>query len=138
VERLSRRIGLERLAQRDEEVARFLALGLVERLDGAPEGVTPPADEQVAVVMADAGMLQLREPDGKAAAAKAGDPAPAEEADADGDDPDQQKPPPGRHWHEDKVGLVLTMRSPVCRADPCPEVPPRSWTPTASPPSSAG
>jgi hypothetical protein len=62
VERLSKRIGAERLAERDEQVARFTALPLVERLDGVPAGVSPPAVEQVAVVMADAGMLQLRSP----------------------------------------------------------------------------
>ncbi len=39
------------------------------------------------------------------------------------DDPDQEKPPPGRHWREDKVGLVLTMHSTVQETDPCPEVP---------------
>ena len=27
------------------------------------------------------------------------------------DDDDQDKPPSGRHWREDKVGLVLTMKS---------------------------
>src|SRR5262249_29451901 len=47
-----------------------------------------------------------------------------EEAADVADDPDQDQAPPGRHWHEDKVGLVLTMRSAVCQADPCPEVPP--------------
>jgi hypothetical protein len=141
VERLCKRIGGERLAERNEEVARFLALPLVERLDGVPQGVTPPAAEQVAVVMADAGMLQLRSTEEQDAAPT---PAPDEETpasnaasgcaatlpqdelrpSADEDDPDQEKAPPGRHWHEDKVGLILTMRSPVCQADPCPEIPP--------------
>jgi hypothetical protein len=133
VERLSKRIGGERVAERDEQVARFLALPLVERLDAVPDGVTPPDTQQVAVVMADAGMLQLRTSDEPTAArqpkaAEGPDSANAEhgtseEAQADEDDPDQDKALPGRHWHEDKVGLVLTMRSPVCQADPCPEVP---------------
>jgi hypothetical protein len=156
VERLSKRIGAERLAERDEQVARFLALPLVERCDAAPAGTQPPGADQVAVVMADAGMLQRRapaEPAGavQAAGASSGNsPAPAgeetqpsnaaaggsaagsepavpspqdKENDQDEDDPDQDKPPPGRCWHEDKVGLVLTMRSPVHATDPCPEVP---------------
>ena len=48
-----------------------------------------------------------------------------EGAEGDGDDEDdyQDKPPPGRHWHEDKVGLVLTMRSAACASDPCPDIP---------------
>jgi hypothetical protein len=52
--------------------------------------------------------------------------SPEDEADAEDEGEggeDQDKPPPGRHGHEDKVGLVLTVRSPVCQTDPCPEVP---------------
>jgi hypothetical protein len=149
VERLSKRIGGERLAQRDEQVARFLALPLGERCDGVPSGLTPPGAAQVAVVMADAGMLQLRDPVAPAAAGpvppaaqqqpKVGDQAYPDnaatatsaavvgqnqpQAEADADDPDQEPAPSGRHWHEDKVGLVLTMRSTVSPSDPCPEVP---------------
>ena len=33
---------------------------MTQRKDGVPDGVVPPGDNQVAVVMADAGMLQLR------------------------------------------------------------------------------
>jgi hypothetical protein len=39
------------------------------------------------------------------------------------DDEDAERRPSGRHWHEDKVGLVLTMVSEVHQADPCPEIP---------------
>jgi hypothetical protein len=131
VERLTRRIGSERLAERDEQLEQFLRLPLLERCAGAPEGVVPPCAEQVAVVMADAGMLQLRDPartPDQADTAAVG-PRPDDQADhdqpaePDGEDPDQDKPPPGRHWHEDKVGLALTMRSPVSTSDPCPQVP---------------
>lgn len=133
VERLTKRIGCERLAERDEQVEQFLRLPLLERCAGAPEGVEPPGPEFVAVVMADAGMLQLRDSaEGPADADTASggqqdDPAdqdqPDEFAEPDGEDPDQDKPPANRHWHEDKVGLVLTMRSPVSQSDPCPEIP---------------
>jgi hypothetical protein len=135
VERLSKRIGAERLAERDEQVARFLALPLTQRCDGVPEGVAPPDQDHVAVVMADAGMLQLR------AAACAGgsdtgpaqDAAPPEQANdppgaegcdgADEEDGDRDETPSGRHWREDKVGLILSMRSKVSDSDPCPDVP---------------
>lgn len=139
VERLCKRLGGERLAQRDEQVAHFLALPLVERCATAPAGVMPPDDNQVAVIMADAGMLQLREAVEPAAAEQAradsggtavacASAAEAENVrgnadDEDAADDDQDKAPPGRHWHEDKVGLVLTMRSSVCVSDPCPEIP---------------
>ena len=62
VERLCKRIGGERLAERDEQVAAFEAMTLVERKEGLPDGVAPPDKDHVAVVMADAGMLQLRRP----------------------------------------------------------------------------
>jgi hypothetical protein len=157
---LSKRIGAERLAERDEQVARFLALPLAERCDGVPAGVPSFGADQVAVIMADAGMLQLRHPDKPAATqpcnpvsaqrpstppgkepyqanadrseSEAGSVVPSthpQGSDADPgesedeDDPDQEKPPPGRHWHEDKVGLVLTMHSTVQQTDPCPDVP---------------
>jgi len=153
VERLGKRLGSERLAQRDEQLARFLAMPLAQRCDGAPKGVAPPDQDQVAVVMADAGMLQLRaaandETAGANAAAAdpasavattSEPPAPTPRADADvtpdpvaADSPnaateevdyDQDKPPSGRHWREDKVGLVLLMRSQVSATDPCPDIP---------------
>jgi hypothetical protein len=130
VERLTKRIGGERLVERDEQVEQFLRLPLLDRCGGAPEGVEPPGSELVAVVMADAGMLQLRDPAEAApdafAARDAGqaEQNQADEADrSDDGDPDQDKPPANRHWHEDKVGLVLTMRSPVSQSDPCSEIP---------------
>jgi hypothetical protein len=124
VERLTKNIGLERLAERQKEVEHFTQLTLVERKETAPEGAESPGRDQVAVVMADAGMLQLRneptaknpdQPDEQAALA-------AGEDDEDDDD-DRDKPPSGRHWHEDKVGLVMTMTSEVSETDPCPEIP---------------
>ena len=55
VERITKRIGGERCAERDKAVAAYLALPLVER-KAAPAGVTPPA---VAVVGTDGGRLQV-------------------------------------------------------------------------------
>jgi hypothetical protein len=150
VERLSKRIGSERLAERDEQVARFLRLPLVERCEGVPVGVQAPGANQVAVIMADAGMLQLRDAEEPTAPtcstnqpstadegsqqakalvteSAAASPLPEKDEDpeesADEEDPDQEKAPSGRHWHEDKVGLVLTMQSTVQQSDPCPDIP---------------
>lgn len=116
VERLCKRIGAERVAQRDGQAERFLQMPLIQRLQEAPAAVTAPEDTQVAVLMADAGMLQLRSaPAG--ADATAASAAPAE------DDPDQERPASGRHWHEDKVGLVMRMKSQPSETDPCPNIP---------------
>jgi len=127
VERLSKRIGDERVAERQAAVEHFLGLSLVQRCDSTPVGVLPPGLDQVAVVMADAGMLQLRPlaaTTPAAATAAALVPADGLEQDEDEeDDEDREKPPSGRHWHEDKVGLVLTMHSAVSATDPCPEIP---------------
>jgi hypothetical protein len=121
VERVCRRIGGERVAQRDAEVAAFQALPLVEKFQ-APAGVEA-AD--LAVVMADGGRLQILdraapsavEPPPVAAAPAATSPA------ATADEAwEQEKTPPG-HWREDKVGLLLTMKSAVSATDPCPELP---------------
>ena len=145
VERLCKRIGSERLDERDQQVADFLALPLTQRKDGVPEGVTPPDNDHVAVIMTDAGMLQLRaladsdaddsdsaqaakpeqtaESTSEALAESDALPGHSDADEANGDDPDQDRPPSGRHWREDKVGLVLLMRSAVSQTDPCPEIP---------------
>ena len=126
VERLTKRIGLERLDERQAAVEQFAKLPLMTRCDQTPKGVSAPADEYVAVVMADAGMLQLRDASAKpneeeeSLAALAGDTTEPDEIE---EDDDQDKPPSGRHWREDKVGLVLTMKSEVSQTDPCPEIP---------------
>src|SRR5262249_7760714 len=55
VERVARRIGSERMAERDAAVAAYQALPLAEKF-AVPAGVTPP---DLAVVMADGGRLQI-------------------------------------------------------------------------------
>ncbi len=97
VERLTRRIGEERVAERTAEVTQFTALPLVDKF-AVPAGATPP---EVAVVMVDGGRLQLRE------AAEAECPS----AERTG------------HWREDKIGLLLTMQSTPQEYDPCPDIP---------------
>jgi hypothetical protein len=124
VERVTRRIGAERVAEREADVAAFAALPLVEKF-AVPGGVTAPP---LAVVMADGGRLQIRD-------AWGADPASPEPATAPGtvvgetaavaEDWEEENAAAARagHWREDKVGLLLTMTSAVATADPCPEIP---------------
>ena len=112
IERVTKRIGQERCAQRDADVEHYRGLPLVERKD-QPEGVTPPA---LAVVSVDGGRLQIR---GTTAAANGTD----EEVPLDA----QQR---GKHWREDKIGLLMTMTSTPQVNDPCPQVPAAFVDPT--------
>ena len=123
VERVVKGIGQERCAERDRATATYQSLPLVQR-KGAPAGACVPA---VAVVGTDGGRLQIR--DRAAAPATAGSsmaspPAPAGET--AGTDPTRR----GRHWREDKIGLLMTMTSDVSAADPCPDVPEGFLDPT--------
>jgi len=63
IERITERVGGERVAQRDEDISAWSRLTLVEKL-AAPSGVKAP---EVVSVMADGGRLQLRDatPDAK-------------------------------------------------------------------------
>ena len=120
VERVTRRIG----AARGADVAAFAALPLVEKF-AAPAGVTPPA---LAVVMADGGRLQIRgEPEASAAPpAPATAPGPAAEAvapEAEAWAEEAAAASRSGHWREDKVGLLLAMKSDVADTDPCAEIP---------------
>ena len=116
VERVTERIGTERCAERDAEVARYLSLPLVER-KGKPAEVTAPA---VAVGMVDGGRLQIRQDD-SGVSAEAGE-----------DDPSLPPTPEhrGTHWREDKIGILMTMKSEEQTSDPCPEVPTAFVDPT--------
>jgi hypothetical protein len=113
VRRLCKQIGGERCAERDAAAAVYQALPLAER-KGVPAGVAAP---DLAVVGADGGRLQIF--DRSAAAAEPSDPAvPPAAAAALADSEDS-----GRHWREDKIGLLMTMSSAVQDSDPCPEIP---------------
>jgi hypothetical protein len=117
VERVTERIGAERVAERDAQVVTFQALPLVEKFRGPPGQAAP----DLAVVMADGGRLQIRD---RSRAASTPPPAASEPAAATaGPEWDEEPPPAAGHWREDKVALLLTMTSAVAAADPCPEVP---------------
>jgi hypothetical protein len=124
VERLTQTIGTERVAERDRATAAFAGLPLLEKFAAAP-GVTPP---DLAVVMADGGRLQIL--DRAAALAAADSPrvnpqgaAAASPTSAAAADWDEEPPPKKGHWREDKVGLLLSMKSKAAAVDPCPDIP---------------
>ena len=108
VERLTRQVGSERVAERTAEVAAFQQLPLADKHQ-TPAAVASP---EVAVVMVDGGRLQIRER-GEASAAAAEDEEPVVSS-------GREK---GKHWREDKAALLLTVDSEVSAADPCPEIP---------------
>ncbi len=118
VERLARRIGAERVAERDAEVAAYQVLPLVEKF-AVPAAVPAP---DLAIVRADAGRLQILDrtnpqADPRAACADGGT-APDEEQAR------EQEAVTSGHWREDKVGLLLSLHSEVSADDPCPDIPP--------------
>jgi len=102
VERLTRQVGAERVAERTAEVDAWRGRPLIGK-NPLPEGVAPP---DLAVVEMDGGRLQIRAPAVPDAEAS-GEPATAR----------------SRHWREDKVGCLLSMAGAAPGADPCPEVP---------------
>jgi hypothetical protein len=115
IERVTERIGAERCAGRDAEVALYMALPLTQRKD-KPADIPAPA---LAVVGVDGGRLQIRR---DAAASPAG----AEAAEAL--PPDDKHG--GTHWREDKIGVLMTMQSEEKASDPCPQVPSAFVDPT--------
>lgn len=112
MERHTRRIGENRCAERDAEVAIFQALPLVKR-KAAPPGVVAP---ELAVVGVDGGRLQILD---RTAAARDTARSPDDDTDATSSDGKSR----GTHWREDKIGLLLTMHSKAGDVDPCPTVP---------------
>lgn len=95
--RATKRIGQERVAQRDAEVDGWAELPLPEQQRSPCERIP-----QVACVEMDGGRIQIRH-------------RKASEA----------EPPGGRagFWRETKVGCLLTLHSEVAAEDPCPQVP---------------
>jgi hypothetical protein len=129
VRRLCKRIGGERVAERDAAVAAYQALPLVER-KSAPAGVRP---QQVIAIGVDGGRMQIfdRSPGSTAATAQPAtavtEPvATASAAGAEEDDDERR----GQFWREDKIGLLLTMHSEVSADDPCPQIPKTFLNPT--------
>jgi hypothetical protein len=114
VERITEKIGRERVEQRDEAVQKFLALPLMDRCKSPV--ANPPPESNVATVMMDGGRLQILDRSKR-------DSDLSETAD---DDPPERN----GHWREDKIGLLMTMTSKVSENDPCPEIPENFIDPT--------
>jgi hypothetical protein len=112
VERLTERIGQERVDQQDQAVQNFLALPLMEK---SRSPVAKPPD--LAVVEMDGGRLQIL--DRRASA------VPRPESEKDQEASERQG-----HWREDKIGLLMTMTSKESAEDPCPEIPESFVDPT--------
>jgi hypothetical protein len=93
--RATKRIGGERIAQRDAEIQAWEQLPLPEQQRSPREQV--PA---VAVVEMDGGRIQIRERK-----------------------PAEQDETHSGHWRETKVGCLLTVASAVSAEDPCPTLP---------------
>jgi hypothetical protein len=119
VERVTKGIGQERCTERDEAVAAYQALPLVQRKE-VPQGVTAP---DVGVVGTDGGRIQIFDRSAKTAPAVAAAAAATVTPTVTGE-------PQGRHWREDKVGLLMAMTSTVSASDPCPEIPEGFLDPT--------
>lgn len=99
IERQTERIGAERVAQREVEIAAWRDLPLMQR-DQAPPGVKAPP---VAAVLADGGRLQLCD-ENRDARSKASSSAKS-------------------HWHEYKAGVLQILKSDTSTEDPCADLP---------------
>ena len=119
VERLTDRIGEERVAQRDALVAAFVELPLAQKF-AVPAGVAAPA---AVAVMCDGGRIQILD---RQAGESAATPEAASRPTA-GEDGFDNEPPKvegrSKHWREDKIAILLELGSEVSAEDPCPELP---------------
>jgi hypothetical protein len=123
VERITKRIGQERVTERDREVKAYLDLPLMEK-------VRSPIDELVdlAVVEMDGGRLQIF--DRRDATALSSEDKAQTQRTGRQDEEDEEEEPRHGHWREDKIGLLMTMTSEVSATDPCPEIPEHFVDPT--------
>jgi hypothetical protein len=98
VERLTRQVGGERVAERNAALAAFQELPLADKHQ-TPADVSKP---EVAVVMVDGGRLQILER-GRGSHAAVDDEEPVVSSGREN----------GKHWREDKAALLLTVNSEV-------------------------
>jgi hypothetical protein len=107
VERMAHRIGGDLIKQSAQAIESYQALPLVKK-ELSPLAHPPT----LAVIQMDGGRYQRR-------------------ADAQGEDPadelsmeeEPEEDEKTSHWREDKIGLLMTMKSEIHDADPCPEIP---------------
>ena len=134
VERLAKRIGQERVDQRESQVEAFLELPLMEKI------AAPAHPPNLAVVSMDGGRLQIL--DRRSTAAEPSDavsceavpPAtPPEESESESQAEADQDQHRRGHWREDKIGLLMTMTSEESKQDPCPMIPEKFVNPLGIP-----
>ena len=131
VERVTRRIGSERVAERDAEVAAYRQMPLPERKACPADAVAPP----VATIQMDGGRLQIldrRLPEIEVPSTQVADEPTATTTVGDESMPvafetataaQVGETSSSRHWREDKVGLLVSMASRTHEVDPCPHIP---------------
>lgn len=123
VQRITSQTGMDRVQERRQLVDEHQRRPLMTRV-AVPPQVTP-AD--LVVVMMDGGRYQRRDDFRERKSAVAVEqPAEAVQTPPRSQDQTRRK----THWHEDKLGLVLSMKSDVHEQDPCPEFP--EWLAAAS------
>lgn len=115
--RVCQGVGQERVAERDVAVAAYQARPLTER-KASPAGVVAP---DLAVVGVDGGRLQILERVAGGQAIASAVPEDIQDDVAVPEPPVKTKKP--LHWREDKIGLLLSMKSDCHAADPCPDIP---------------
>ncbi len=109
VQRMTSQIGADDVEHRRQQVEQHVLRPLMERTTAPPEA----KPLELAVVMMDGGRFQRRDHfrDRKAASPP---PFPAVL---------KETSSKTTHWREDKVGIVLSMQSPIHASDPAPEFP---------------
>ncbi len=111
VERLTRDIGAERVAERDAHTAAYEAMRVVAKFE-APVGVSAP---DLAVVMVDGGRLQVLDSEETTVTVSSPESLAEETTSVDLALDEEEPPAKNRHWREDRIGLLMTMHSKVCR-----------------------
>jgi hypothetical protein len=119
VERLTRALGEERVAERAAAVKEFQELPLPKKF-AVPKDVQPP---DLAVVMVDGGRMQIMDRAGAATIAGTTAETTAALAVPGNEDWEEEPADVKGHWREDKVGLLMTMESTPSQEDPCPDIP---------------
>ena len=119
VERLTGRIGQERVAERDAEVATFLDLPLADKFVVPAGTPTPPA----VAVMCDGGRIQILDRRAEGPPATGEDSPDPLSAEGEFDEDAPRGNGRSNHWREDKIAVLLELSSEVSEEDPCPSLP---------------
>jgi hypothetical protein len=119
IRHICKQIGGERCGERDAETAAYQALPLVER-KGVPEGVTAP---NLAIAGVDGGRLQIFDRSTVNDSTTSVETPPTQDGVPEASNDTEEREDNGRHWREDKIGLLMTMQSEVHESDPCPQIP---------------